>query len=159
MRARAMRARGPAGAVAPERATLQPCAVGIHGARAAIIPPDVDTHDTARHRGVRGAASAARRFRERLDAAAQMQMPVQALRELQGLDACRSHVQAAPGGEGVTKCACAHAGKQELYNLRSVYGQRKRALEFCNSTFTTIGEKKFCILHLLEDVKVRATRH
>jgi len=43
---------------------------------------------------------------------------------------------------------------QELYNLRSVYGQRKRALEFCNSTFTTIGEKKFCILHLLEDVKV-----
>ena len=42
---------------------------------------------------------------------------------------------------------------EELYNLRSVYGQRKHALEFCNSTFTTIGEKKFCILHLLEDVK------
>ena len=47
---------------------------------------------------------------------------------------------------------------QELYNLRSIYGQRKRALEFCNSTFTTIGEKKFCILHLLEDVKVRAAQ-
>jgi len=43
--------------------------------------------------------------------------------------------------------------RQELYNLRSEYGQRKRALTFCNSTFTTIGEKKFCILHLLEDVK------
>ena len=51
------------------------------------------------------------------------------------------------------------AGKQELYNLRSVYSQRKRALEFCNSTFTTIGEKKFCILHLLEDVKVRLACH
>jgi hypothetical protein len=49
--------------------------------------------------------------------------------------------------------------KQELYNLRSVYGQRKRALEFCNSTFTTIGEKKFCILHLLEDVKVLLACH
>ena len=58
---------------------------------------------------------------------------------------------AACGGRKVTPCTC---GAQELYNLRSVYGQRKRALEFCNSTFTTIGEKKFCILHLLEDVKV-----
>jgi len=42
---------------------------------------------------------------------------------------------------------------QELYDLRSEYGQRKRALTFCNSTFNTIGEKKFCILHLLENVK------
>ena len=58
----------------------------------------------------------------------------------------------------MTDCVfvCVHDDvEQELYNLRSVYGQRKRALEFCNSTFTTIGEKKFCILHLLEDVKVR----
>lgn len=55
-------------------------------------------------------------------------------------------------------CVCVHYDvEQELYNLRSVYGQRKRALEFCNSTFTTIGEKKFCILHLLEDVKVPGT--
>ena len=43
--------------------------------------------------------------------------------------------------------------------MRSVYGQRKRALTFCNSTFTTIGEKKFCILHLLEDVKVFLRPH
>lgn len=42
---------------------------------------------------------------------------------------------------------------QELYDLRSEYGQKKRALNFCNCTFTTLGEKKFCILHLLEDVK------
>jgi hypothetical protein len=45
---------------------------------------------------------------------------------------------------------------QELYNMRSEYGQKKHALEFCNSTFTTIGERKFCILHLLEGVKVRS---
>ena len=42
---------------------------------------------------------------------------------------------------------------QELYDLRSQYGQKKRALTFCNSTFTTLGERKFCILHILEDVK------
>eukprot|EP00282_Hemiselmis_andersenii_P010279 CAMPEP_0114127192 /NCGR_PEP_ID=MMETSP0043_2-20121206/10237_1 /TAXON_ID=464988 /ORGANISM="Hemiselmis andersenii, Strain CCMP644" /LENGTH=60 /DNA_ID=CAMNT_0001220237 /DNA_START=25 /DNA_END=207 /DNA_ORIENTATION=+ len=42
---------------------------------------------------------------------------------------------------------------EELYDLRSEYGQKKRALTFCNSTFTTLGERKFCILHILEDVR------
>jgi len=42
---------------------------------------------------------------------------------------------------------------EELYDLRSKYGQRKRALTFCNSTFTTLGERKFCIMHILEGVK------
>ncbi len=44
-----------------------------------------------------------------------------------------------------------HGWLQELYDLRSEYGQKKRALTFCNSTFSTLGEKKFCILHLLEE--------
>ena len=43
--------------------------------------------------------------------------------------------------------------RQQKYELRSVYGQRKRTLEFCNSTYSTETEKKFCILHLLENIK------
>ena len=35
--------------------------------------------------------------------------------------------------------SCDSGESQELYDLRSEYGQRKRALTFCNSTFNTIG--------------------
>eukprot|EP00339_Tiarina_fusa_P016247 CAMPEP_0117049616 /NCGR_PEP_ID=MMETSP0472-20121206/34255_1 /TAXON_ID=693140 ORGANISM="Tiarina fusus, Strain LIS" /NCGR_SAMPLE_ID=MMETSP0472 /ASSEMBLY_ACC=CAM_ASM_000603 /LENGTH=67 /DNA_ID=CAMNT_0004763081 /DNA_START=13 /DNA_END=216 /DNA_ORIENTATION=- len=45
------------------------------------------------------------------------------------------------------------AQTEELYNLRSKYGQRKKAISFCSSQFTTSGEVRYCLNRLLKNVK------